>query len=209
MTEHGLNLDLNALNQQESDVIIKTLLATDKKAIITTNFRPFEAVLIHQVVQVRPDIPVVWMDSGYATKETYEFADKLTKQLNLNLKIYHPKISRAHFEAINGSELPIIDTPEHDVFTNLVKLEPFERALATEKPEIWFTALRKQDSALRAEMDKVSINSDGLIKAAPLLDWNNKQMWQYELDHDLPDNDNYYDPTKGDAHRECGLHLKH
>ena len=30
---------------------------------------------------------------------------------------------------------------------------------------------------------------------------------EYIYEHKLPDNDDYFDPTKGEEHRECGLLL--
>lgn len=204
-----MSINLEAINQADSQDIIEQLLQRNQRSICTTNFRPYEAVLIHMLVQHAPKIPIIWMDSGYNTKETYLFADQLTQKLNLNLIIYHPKISKAHYQAINGEQTPEIDTPAHDQFTQLVKIEPFERALAEQQPEIWWTALRAEDSAFRANMDKVSINQDGLIKVAPLLDWTSQDMWAYLQAHDLPNNDHYFDPTKAVEKRECGLHLKH
>ena len=62
----------------------------NKHAIVTTNFRPFEAVISHMVSQVQPDVPVIWMDNGYYTPATFQFADAVTKQLGLNLQIYLP-----------------------------------------------------------------------------------------------------------------------
>ena len=170
--------------------------------------RPFEAVILHLVTQVRPDVPVVWMDNGYNTDATYRFADEVTKQLNLNLQIYLPRRSRAHREAVEGPT-PALDDPRHAAFTQEVKLEPFARALRETAPKVWFTALRATDTAVRAQMDPVSINPDGLIKVAPLLHWTSKDLYQYCELHGLPNNFDYVDPTKGEDNRECGLHLAH
>ncbi|MEC8886446.1 MAG: phosphoadenosine phosphosulfate reductase family protein [Pseudomonadota bacterium] len=199
-----VNSDLN----NDAEKIVEWALSLDKKAIITTNFRPFEAVILHMITQRKPDIQVVWMDNGYNTETTYKYVDEISKLLNLNLTTYLPKRSRAHREAIDG-EVPALDDPKHEAFTAEVKLEPFERALSELAPQVWFTALRATDTAVRAEMDAVSINSDGLIKVAPLLKWTSKDLWEYMQKHNLPDNEDYFDPTKGEEHRECGLHLSH
>ena len=65
------------------------------------------------------------------------------------------------------------------------------------------------DTAVRAAMDPVSINPDGLIKVAPLLHWSSKDLYEYCEKHGLPNNFDYVDPTKGEDNRECGLHLAH
>ena len=90
-----------------------------------------------------------------------------------------------------------------------MKLEPFARALRETAPQVWFTALRATDTAVRAAMEPVSINPDGLIKVAPLLHWSSKDLHDYCQQHGLPNNFDYVDPTKGEDNRECGLHLTH
>jgi len=188
--------------------LVQWALGLGKSAIVTTNFRPFEAVILHMVAQVQPDVPVIWMDNGYNTEATYRFADEVTRQLRLNLRTYLPLRSRAHREAVDGPT-PALDDPRHAAFTEEVKLEPFARALRETAPQVWFTALRATDSAVRAQMEPVSINPDGLIKVAPLLHWSSKDLYDYCEKHGLPNNFDYVDPTKGEAQRECGLHLAH
>ena len=102
-----------------------------------------------------------------------------------------------------------LDDPRHAAFTAEVKLEPFARALRETAPKVWFTALRATDTAVRAQMDPVSVNPDGLIKVAPLLHWSSKDLHEYCVQHGLPNNFDYVDPTKGEDNRECGLHLAH
>ena len=206
-----MSIDLAQINQEyghNAQKLVEWALGLGKSAICTTNFRPFEAVILHMVTRVQPDTPIVWMDNGYNTEATYRFADELTRTLNLNLKTYLPLRSRAHREAVDGPT-PAINDPRHEAFTEEVKLEPFARALRETHPEVWFTALRATATAVRAQMEPVSVNPDGLIKVAPLLYWSSKDLHEYLVKHDLPNNFDYYDPTKGEENRECGLHLAH
>ncbi len=206
---HDIDLArINAELGRDAPALVAWALGLGKQAIVTTNFRPFEAVILHLVTRVQPDVPVVWMDNGYNTAATYRYADEVSKRLNLHLKIYLPLRSRAHREAVDGPT-PAIGAPGHDAFTQEVKLEPFARALRETGPEVWFTALRATDSAVRAQMEPVSINPDGLIKVAPLLHWSSKELHEYCVAHGLPNNFDYVDPTKGEEQRECGLHLAH
>lgn len=205
----GLDLDrVNAELGHDAAALVRWAVGLGQPSIVTTNFRPFEAVILHLVTQVQPDVPVVWMDNGYNTEATYRFADVVSKQLKLNLKIYLPRRSRAHREAVEGPT-PALDDPRHGDFTGEVKLEPFARALHETAPKVWFTALRATDTAVRAQMQPVSINPDGLIKVAPLLHWSSKDLYEYCGKHGLPNNFDYVDPTKGEDNRECGLHLAH
>ena len=199
---------VNAELGHDAAGLVRWALGLGQPSIVTTNFRPFEAVILHLVTQVQPDVPVVWMDNGYNTPATYQFADAVTRKLGLNLKIYLPRRSRAHREAVEGAT-PGLDDPRHAAFTEEVKLEPFARALRETTPQVWFTALRATDTAVRAAMEPVSINPDGLIKVAPLLHWSSKDLHDYCQQHGLPNNFDYVDPTKGEENRECGLHLAH
>ena len=200
--------EINADLGRDAPALVRWALGLGQRAIVTTNFRPFEAVILHMVTRVQPDVPVVWMDNGYATEATYRFADEVTRQLKLNLQIYLPRRSRAHREALEGPA-PALDDPRHAAFTEEVKLEPFARALRETAPKVWFTALRATDTAVRAAMEPVSINPDGLIKVAPLLHWSSKDLYEYCQAHGLPNNFDYVDPTKAEDNRECGLHIEH
>jgi len=198
----SLNLaNINAELGHNAQGLVDWAVGLDRPAIVTTNFRPFEAVILHMVTRANPKTPVVWMDNGYNTEATYRFADEVTKLLNLDLHIYLPRRSRAHREAVDGAT-PALDDPRHVAFTEEVKLEPFARALRETAPQVWFTALR-------AQMEPVSVNPDGLIKVAPLLYWSSRDLYQYCEIHGLPNNFDYVDPTKGEDNRECGLHLAH
>ena len=211
-----MSLDLVHINAElgrNAQGLVDWAVGLGQRAIITTNFRPFEAVILHMVTRANsnlntPKVPVIWMDNGYNTEATYRFADEVTKLLKLDLHIYLPRRSRAHREATEGAT-PALDDPRHAAFTAEVKLEPFTRALRETMPKVWFTALRATDTAVRAQMDPVSVNPDGLIKVAPLLHWSAKDLYAYCKTHGLPNNFDYVDPTKGEDNRECGLHVAH
>ena len=200
--------DINSSLGHDAQGLVNWAVGLGLTSIVTTNFRPFEAVILHMCARAQPDMRVIWMDNGYNTDATYQFADEVTKQLGLNLSIYLPRRSRAHREAVEGA-VPALDDPRHAAFTEEVKLEPFARALRETAPQVWFTALRATDTAVRAQMEPVGMNPDGLIKVAPLLHWSSKQLYEYLVEHGLPNNFDYVDPTKGEDNRECGLHLAH
>lgn len=185
--------------------IVDWAVSQGGRTIVTTNFGPNSAVMLHLASRAQPDIPVVWIDSGYSTRKTYVFAERLIDDLDLNMHVYNPRISAARRNALMG--IPDVDDPRHEEFTNQVKLEPFARAMNEIKPDIWLTAVRRDQTAFRADMEVVSQDdSDGVIKVAPVLEWTAADMAAYRLKHGLPDETSYYDPTKVLANRECGLH---
>jgi phosphoadenosine phosphosulfate reductase len=177
------------------------------KAIVSTNFRPYEAVVLHLTTQAQADIPVLWVDHGYNRPATYKHAEELKNLLGLNLKAYLPKITTAHRDAVDGP----IPTPEDEEglkkFSALMKLEPFQRGMKELAPTIWITALRKVQNPNRAELDIVSADANfGSLKISPVFYFSDEEMETYLTEHKLPNEWDYFDPAKADEKRECGLH---
>ena len=185
--------------------IIKWALEESKNPILTTNFRPYEAAIIHLCTTVIPDIKVVWCDSGYNTKATYIYADKIISNLNLNLKLYVPSQTSAHREVFMGT-VPGIEDPRHEEFTEQVKLEPFNRAMEEIKPDLWITNLRKGQTDFRNKIDILTETNQGLLKVSPFYYWSDSDLDVYMREHSLDNEFDYFDPTKVDEKRECGLH---
>jgi phosphoadenosine phosphosulfate reductase len=206
-----MTLDLDTINRelgQSPEALVRWGCEQGGKVIATTNFGPFAAVVLDLVTQQRPDVPILWVDSGYGTPAMYRFADDVTRLLHLNLHIYHPRRSRAHREAVEGAP-PSIDDPRHGAFTEEVKLEPFARAMRDLNPDVWFTAIRKEQTAFRAGLQPVTHTKEGVLKISPVFHWTSKQMHEYLKARGLPNNFDYFDPTKVEDKRECGLHLAH
>jgi phosphoadenosine phosphosulfate reductase len=180
---------------------------SDGRAIVSTNFRPYEAVVLHLSTQVQADIPVLWVDHGYNRPATYKHAEDLKKQLNLNLKPYLPKITAAHRDAVYG-EIPSLDDEAGlKQFSGLMKLEPFQRGMKELAPKVWITALRKVQNPNRAELDIVSSDANfGALKVSPVFHLTDAEMESYLKQHRLPNEWDYFDPAKADEKRECGLH---
>jgi len=177
------------------------------RAIVSTNFRPYEAVVLHLCVQVQPDIPVLWVDHGYNRPATYKHAEEIKRLLQLNLRAYLPKISPAHRDSIHGP----VTTPDDEAglkqFSALMKLEPFQRGMRELAPTVWITALRKVQNPQRAGLDIVSQDSNfGSLKVSPVFYSTDPDMEEYLAAHGLPNEWDYFDPAKADEKRECGLH---
>ncbi len=201
MNVEEINKQLRNASPEE---IVKWALESAKRPVVTTNFRPFEAAILHAVTQGKSDVPVIWCDSGYYTSYTYQHAERTIAQLHLNIDLYVPKQTVAHRNVVMG--IPEPDTAEHDLFTRQVKLEPFQRAMAQHQPDVWFTNLRKGQTALRDSMDIVNLGKDGVLKVCPFYYWSDEKLQSYLDAHQLESEDRYYDPTKALANRECGLH---
>lgn len=210
MTPEQISEANAALRAQPPLAIIRWALGVaEGRAIVSTNFRPYEAVLLHLVTRVQPDIPVLWVDHGYNRPATYRYAEQLSARLRLHLKVYVPRMTAAHYDALHGG--PPAPTPENEerlqAFSALMKLEPFRRGMAELKPKVWFTALRKVQNPHRAGLDIVVRDENfDTLKVSPLFYWSDAELAAYLAEHGLPNEWDYFDPAKADEKRECGLH---
>jgi phosphoadenosine phosphosulfate reductase len=177
------------------------------RAVVSTNFRPYEAVILHLSVQAQPDIPVLWVDHGYNRPATYKHAEQLRALLNLNLKAFLPRISAAHRDAVWGPVPDVDDEARLKQFSALMKLEPFQRGMKELAPKVWITALRQVQNSNRAGLDIVSADPNfGALKVSPVFYLSDADMEAYLQEHALPNEWDYFDPAKADDKRECGLH---
>src|SRR5687767_9336058 len=95
-----LNTELRG--QSPLEIVRWAIAQSGGRAIVSTNFRPYEAAILHLAVQAQPDIPVLWVDHGYNRPATYKHAEELRARLKLNLKPFLPKMTAAHRDAIHG-----------------------------------------------------------------------------------------------------------
>ena len=191
------------------EVIEWAIARAEGRAIVSPNFRPYEAVILHLVTQVQPDIPVLWVDHGYNREATYQHAEELKAKLGLNIQAFVPRLTAAHYDAAHGGMPEPTEENEEAIkaFSTVMKLEPFQRGMRELAPTVWLTALRKVQNPNRAELDIVSPdNNFNSLKVSPVFEWSDEQMEAYLAEHDLPNEWDYFDPAKADEKRECGLH---
>ncbi len=193
----GLN-QLSKVNAARE--VVRLALEAAQRPLVTTKFGPQSAVLLHLAGEQMPDIPVVWVDTGFNTRATLAYAERLRGELDLNLHVYRPA------EAWSGW-VPAPDEDGHEAFTGQVKLEPFARALDELRPDVWISSLRWEQTAHRAGQDHFNISTSNLLKVCPLIHWSNRDVEAYMRHNDLVYDADYHDPTKAGPNLECGLHL--
>ena len=201
------NADLR--NQSPLDIVKWAIAQAKGRAIVSTNFRPYEAVILHLATQAQADIPVLWADHGYNRPATYKHAEQLKKLLKLNIKAFVPKMTAMHYDAIHGgAPAPAPENEERiKEFSAVMKLEPFARGMKELAPTLWLTALRKIQNPNRAGLDIVVADGNfNTLKVSPVFYWSDADMEDYLKQHHLPNEWDYFDPAKADEKRECGLH---
>lgn len=197
-----------ALRNASAPDIVRWALAQGGRTIATTSMGKNAAVMLHLVSAVDKSVPTIWVDTGYNLRDTYVVAERLIRDLDLEMHVYSPQMTSERRNAIIGG-IPTPDEEEqHQEFTQQVKLEPFERALTDFQPDIWLTGIRREETEHRKTLDIVSVDGRGIIKVAPIFYWSDEEVESYMAQHELPTCKHYFDPTKAWDGRECGLHTQ-
>ena len=154
------------------------------KVVLSSSFGAQAAVSLHLVTKENPEVPVVLVDTGYLFPETYQFIDQLQERLNLNLKIYRSEMSPAWQEARYG-KLWEKGIEGIEKYNQINKVEPMERAMADLAPDVWIAGLRRQQSSTRKDLPVLAKQKDR-IKLHPILDWTDKDVFDYLKRYNLP-----------------------
>jgi len=203
-------LNLNYLNKElrkkTPKEIIEWALMLSNKRIVTTSFGSYSTTLLNAISEVNNNIDVVWCDTRYNTEETYIHALNIIHKLKLNIHIYKPLKDKKATDSLYNLTENNVDS--YSEFKDIVKLEPFRRALQEHKPEIWFTNVRLGQTEHRNSLDILSYSKNGILKVSPFYYWSDQDLDEYLTKYDLTKNNNYFDVTKVLKHKECGIHFQ-
>jgi phosphoadenosine phosphosulfate reductase len=169
----------------EAAALVESQLANRTSDVcVTSSFQAEDVVVLHLVRQIAPAIPVLFLDTGYHFKATYEYRDRLAAEWQLNLHNILPAQTVAEQEA----EFGILNQTAPDRCCALRKVGPLFAAL--EAYGVWFTGLRRQQAKTRANLQRVENfalpTGKQLIKLSPLADWHTRDVWQYAEQHGIP-----------------------
>lgn len=197
-----------------------------ERLVLSTSFGVQSAVMLHMVTQIVPQIPILFIDTGYLFPETYRFAAELSQRLTLNLKTFRSQQSAAQQEALYG-KLWEQGLDGLKKYNELNKVEPMNRAITLLNAQAWLSGLRRVQSNSREKRPAIE-QQNKVVKLYPIIDWSDKAIYDYLTLHELP-----YHPlwdqgyvSVGDWHstsklsagmraedtrfgglkRECGLH---
>ena len=178
----AMNADLEQMTAEER--VTWALTHLPGKHALSSSFGAQAAVSLHMVTKQAPGLPVILVDTGYFFPETYRFIDELAVRLELNLKIYQPQMSPAWLEARYG-RLWEQGVEGIERYNDLRKTEPMRRALTELGISTWFAGLRRDQSESRRNIKPLEWR-DGRWKVLPILDWSDRDVFEYLTRHDLP-----------------------
>ncbi|MCC6680287.1 MAG: phosphoadenylyl-sulfate reductase [Phycisphaeraceae bacterium] len=226
-------LDLSAVNAQlegksAADIVRWAADTFGSGLVMSTSFGVQSAVMLHLVTRIIPEVPVIFIDTGFHFLDTYRFADQLTQQLKLNLKIYQAPHSSAWTIARHGKLWESQSVDDLNTLDRIHKVEPMNRALDELGATATLAGLRRGQTEHRKHLPPVVLQA-GRHKVHPILTWSSKDVHDYLIQHELP-----YHPLReagyasigdwyntlplqagqheregrfGGLKQECGLHL--
>jgi phosphoadenosine phosphosulfate reductase len=210
------------------ELALDTVLAANENArvCLTSSFQAEDMAVLHLLRKRIPDVPVLFLDTGYHFQQTYEYRDRLATEWSLQLVNVLPRQTVPEQESAFG----ILYQTDPTRCCQLRKVEPLLGAL--EPFDVWFTGLRREQSPTRKNLKKVELHrlptGKTLWKVSLLADWRWEQVWSYVnangISH-LPQYDEGYlsigcqpctalpaDPNNprsgrwGGTKLECGIH---
>ncbi len=191
------NRNFDKLNARER--VEWSLRNLPERHILSSSFGAQAAVTLHLVSRVKPDIPVVLIDTGYLFPETYRFVDELTERLGLNLAVYRASVSPAWQEARHGKRWEQ-GAAGIAAYNDEAKVEPMKRALRELEAGTWFAGLRRSQSSGRASTPYLDWAGDRW-KVHPIADWSDRDVYRYLQRHRLP-----YHPLREKGYLSIGDH---
>ncbi len=203
------------------------------KVVLSTSLGLEDQVLTAMILRQNPKTEVFTLDTGRLFPETYDLIARTNKYFGIRMKIYFPDpVKVEEMVANHGINLFYDGVEKRKMCCGIRKVAQLPRAFADK--EAWICGLRKDQSVTRffnrmVEWDE----NNGLVKVNPLINWSEKDVWEYIKSHNIPYNllhDSGF-PSIGcepctraiepgedirsgrwwwenEAHKECGLHRK-
>ena len=142
---------------------------------LTCSFQAEDVLLTKLALEIDPNIPVLFLDTGYHFKQTYEYRDKIATEWNLNLINLLPEKTVAEQEA----EFGLLYQSAPDRCCGLRKGEPLFKAVANYR--VWLTGLRREQARSRTGPEEAAMfalpGGKQVLKLAPLVDWTTRDVW--------------------------------
>lgn len=177
--------DSERFESRTADEVIDLVLQENSSENIcfTCSFQVEDIVVLHLLRKRLPNIPVLFLETGYHFNQTYAFRDELSREWELNLVNVIPRQTVVQQE----SALGILYREDPTKCCQLRKVDPLLKAL--EPFETWFTGLRREQSVTRKNLKKAELHrlpmGKTLTKVSPLADWTWGQVWEYTAAHKL------------------------
>ena len=178
--------DISLLNERfahsSPEEILRWAWETCKPEVAaSSSFQTQSVPLLHMISRVCPQMPVIFLDTGFHFSETLTFRDALKDLYGLNVVIARPAIDKAQLFKKHGEGLYRQDP---NLCCYIHKVEPMQRAVSG--LWAWISGIRRDQTAHRKQLRVLERQPTGLLKIHPLLNRTKKELWEYIEEHKLP-----------------------
>ncbi|MEM1088743.1 MAG: phosphoadenylyl-sulfate reductase [Pseudomonadota bacterium] len=152
------------------------------RLFVTSSFQTQSIPLLHIVSRFDQAIPVYFLDTGFHFPETRAFRDAVSERLGLNLVSVESPVPKSGQRDLNGR---FLFTSNPDLCCYYNKVLPMDPVL--ESHDVWIAGVRGDQTAFRKSLQEEVPGRHGTVKYHPMLGWTGKMIWEYRVQHGLPE----------------------
>lgn len=180
-----MTYDAETLNKKfetasPQDILSWALSTYSPHVGLSSSFGGQSLALIHMAIQIDPQIPILFLDTGFLFKETYDFVHQMEKKYNLNVQRFVATASQKKITQKNLDDRK----DQTGICCDESKVDLMKQSL--QGLNCWIAGLRRTQGATRKDIKIVEKYQDGLVKVHPLANWSQKQLFDYMNAHTLP-----------------------
>jgi phosphoadenosine phosphosulfate reductase len=142
---------------------------------LTCSFQAEDVLLLKLALELRPELPTLFLDTGYHFAETYAYRDQMVREWNVRLINLLPLSTVAEQEAQHG----LLYQSSPDRCCAARKVEPLFRAVANY--QVWITGLRREQAKTRAGLEESALftlpGGKQVVKLSPLAHFTTADVW--------------------------------
>jgi phosphoadenosine phosphosulfate reductase len=156
--------------------LAQVVAAYPRRVALTASFSGGGVVLAHMLSRIAPQVPILFLDTGFHFPETIAFKNRFVARYGLTVVELHPASDPG----------PLYQT-DPDRCCAIRKVEPLHRALAGF--DAWITALRRDQSDTRRSVEVLEhheIDGRTILKVMPLAYWSRNDVRRYLAAHEVP-----------------------
>ncbi len=161
---------------------LKTYQKSNKKIFVTSSFQTHSIPLLHIISKSEVNVDVLFINTGFHFPETVVFKDEISNLLKINIIDVRPQVSKNQQLNEDGHFYYASDS---DFCCLLNKTQPLEPFLM--QYDVWISGVRASQSAIRSKMKTEQEAPFYTMRFHPMLDWNEKQVYEYRMKHNLPE----------------------
>lgn len=148
------------------------------RLVATSSFQTQSVPLLYLIGQVCPQVPVLFLDTGYHFPETLAFRDELIARFGLTVRVIRPDVERA------AAQQEALYRRDPDLCCYVHKVLPMQRALRG--LDAWISGIRRDQTPERARAQVIELLPEGQVKINPLAGWTREDIWRIIHQHNLP-----------------------